>query len=135
MYCPKCGTNADKNETACLNCGLDFTIINNAETSTEQKLTPPPLAPITQTPNKSNNMIRKILFFGLAAIVLILFLIAAARISYGGLNIMEIQSVGGTTLEEAYYAELGEIYSGYALISSALGIFFASVLVWLGIKE
>lgn len=71
----------------------------------------------------------------LAVVVLIMFFIAAAKIYYGGNEIHQIDSVGGETLEEAYYYELGSIYGGYALISCALGIFFSSVLVWLGIKS
>ena len=64
-----------------------------------------------------------------------MFFIAASNIVAGGNEIMQIRSVGGKTLEEAYYNELGSIYVGYAMISRALGIFFASVLVWLGLKN
>ena len=46
-----------------------------------------------------------------------MFFMAASSIADGGSEIMQIQSVGGKTLEEAYYAELGTIYSGYAMIS------------------
>ena len=64
-----------------------------------------------------------------------MFFIAAGTISECGNQIMQIQSVGGRTLEEAYYAEVGIIYTAYATIVRACGIFFASILAWFGLKE
>lgn len=89
----------------------------------------------TKNEEKARSIPVKYVFYGLAVIVLVLFIIAAISIQSGGSKIMEIQSVGGRTLEEAYYYELGSIYTGYAMISVALGIFFSSILIWLGIKS
>lgn len=135
MFCPKCGTSSEENASICSNCGLEFSTIDIGSLSPETETTQISEIPVPLSEKKSSHLVKKIIFCGLAAIVLIMFLIAAARISDGGMSIMQIQSVGGETLEEAYYAELGEIYSGFALISSAIGIFFASVLVWLGFKK
>lgn len=147
MYCPRCSTQNDDNNSICKNCGFDFTTLNT---------TPPQ----SQNPNIANGNLNNMLahneFFNasknkektpmgywlklcvyltLSIIVLVMFFLAAKQISESGKNIMMIQSVGGKTLEEAYYSELGVIYSAYATIARALGLFFASVLVWLGIKK
>lgn len=87
------------------------------------------------SPKKTISAVKTIIFSVLGAVVLFMFFSAASKIAESGLNIMYIQSVGGNTLDEAYYFELGGIYAGYAMITRALGIFFASTLVWLGFKK
>lgn len=77
----------------------------------------------------------RVIYAVLAAIVFALFFVAANRLSEGGAEMMKIQSVGGRTLEEAYYLQLGSVYAGYAHIARGMGIFFASVLVWLGFRR
>ncbi len=77
----------------------------------------------------------KYIYFGLAAVVLLMFFTGAKDIGKSGHEITYIKSVGGKTMEEAYYAELGNIYLGYATVIRAAGIFFSSILVWLGLKE
>ena len=68
-----------------------------------------------------------------AAIVLfIMFFSAANSIKTGGLEIMSIESVGGKTLEEAYYQNLGYVYEGYCVVVKALGVFCSSVLLFFG---
>lgn len=135
MFCPKCGANIEEGITVCPNCGLDINTI-------EQGLKPMTTSTVavagnvaSESTKKAGNIVVKIVYFALAAIVLIMFFIAAGNIASGGNEIMQIQSVGGKTLEEAYYYELGLIYAGYAMIARALGIFFASVLVWFGLKK
>ena len=70
----------------------------------------------------------------LALITVIMSFMAASNISNGGYQIMQIKSVGGQTLEEAYYQQLGGIYSGYAMFVRTCGIFFASVLAGIGLN-
>lgn len=134
MFCPKCGTIIEEGITVCPNCGLDFAIVKQTPIPVS---TPTDAIPVSdfETIKKGKNSGVKYVYFGLATVVLIMFFIAARNIVSGGNEIMQIQSVGGKTLEEAYYYELGSIYAGYAMISRALGIFFASVLVWIGIKH
>ena len=67
-----------------------------------------------------------------SVVLLIMFFSAAESIKMGGLEIMSIQSVGGKTLEEAYYQNLGYIYEGYCLATKALGVFCASLLLLFG---
>ena len=45
---------------------------------------------------------------------------------------MQIQSVGGKTLEEAYYFELGNVYAGYAMALRGAGIFGGASLILKG---
>lgn len=77
--------------------------------------------------------------FGVSLIVsivlLIMFFSAANSIKTGGLEIMCIQSVGGKTLEEAYYQNLGYIYEGYCLAIKALGVFCSSILILFGVSR
>lgn len=135
MYCPKCGNNVEEGIQVCSNCGLDFSTVNSksevvAEVKAEHNSTP-----VVEKKESGSNILIKVIYFGLAAVVLVMFFMAASSIADGGSEIMQIQSVGGQTLEEAYYSELGTIYSGYAMIARALGIFFASVLAWFGLKK
>lgn len=134
MFCPKCGSEAEDGTNTCLNCGLKFDSIYQEKTNKVLSDN------VSQRNNVTTgvviqNLIFKIIFWGLAVVVLVMFFMAASSISKGGTEIMQIRSVGGETLEEAYYEQLGNIYSGLAMVSRALGIFFASVLVRLGFKK
>lgn len=70
-----------------------------------------------------------------SVVLLIMFFSAAESIKTGGLEIMSIQSVGGKTLEEAYYHNLGYIYEGYCLATKAIGVFCASLLLLFGVSR
>lgn len=71
----------------------------------------------------------------MAIIVVILSFIAANEFVIGGTGIMEIQSVGGKTLEEAYYYQLGRIYNGYAFMCRSVGLGIGSIMMWLAINN
>ena len=132
MFCPKCGNQLEENENCCRNCGYELPEgYENTPQLIESKYTVAE-AP-SQTTDRHNSTLRTI-FFILAGIVLIMSLYSAHCIASGGLNISSIESIGGRTLEEAYYQYSGLIYTGYAAIVRATGIFFASVLAYLGIK-
>lgn len=73
--------------------------------------------------------------FVLSGVVLLMFLLAAVAVGKGSMTISQIKSVHGNSLEQAYYSGLGDIYMGYSIIVAALGIFFSSVLVWIGKKK
>ncbi len=68
-------------------------------------------------------------------VLLIMFFSAADSIKTGGLDIMSIESVGGKTLEEAYYHGLGYIYEGYCITLRAFGVFCSSLLLLFGISR
>lgn len=119
-YCKNCGTENNDNSVTCVNCGIT---LETATTETKQKKT------------NFKSIFLFVIHLILAVAVLIIFVLAADKIKQGGLEIMSIQSVGGKTLEEAYYQNLGYIYEGYYMITIALGIFCASVLTSLGIKR
>jgi len=62
-------------------------------------------------------------------------LYAAHCVVAGGMEIGGIESVGGKTLEEGYYQELATVYAGYAAMIRATGIFFSSILAYIGLKN
>ncbi len=95
----------------------------------------PTFAPTPFPPAKQNNPLKLIIFCVLAVIVLVLCMVAAGQIASHGEEISLIESVGGKTLEEAYYTELGGIYGGIAMTIRALGLFGAGVLAYLGLKS
>lgn len=64
----------------------------------------------------------------LATLVFIISIIAASFLFMGGKDIGMISSIGGRTLQEAYYYGLGFVYKGLSLFVLASGIFFSSVL-------
>ena len=136
MFCPKCGSKIE-GTNICSNCSFDASSVeSNMTPSAPPVVESPPTTSTTLITHTENTIIiKKIVFIIIGAVVLFMFFSAASKISESGLNIMNIQSVGGTTLEEAYYFELGGIYEGYATIARALGIFFGSALVWLGLKK
>lgn len=133
MFCPKCGTAVKEGVEVCSNCGMDITAIDQASAPmvTSSSIS---VASSKDFTKKKGYSVVKLVYFGLAAVVLVIFFIAAINILSAGNNIMQIQSVGGRTLDEAYYHEVGSIYIAYAMISCAVGIFFASVIALIGLK-
>lgn len=159
MFCPKCGTQLGESKT-CPNCGFvvpDVPVqqpsnpapvaqpVNSVPTAQYQAPAQQYSAPAQQysAPSVSAQPAKKstpgltlssIIMYGVALIVVIMAFMAAQRISEAGLAISSIESVGGKTLEEAYYQYSGPFYQGIAIIVRATGIFFASVLAFLGYK-
>ncbi len=136
MFCPKCGMPIDDGVRFCTYCGLDILSVEQEPKVVDMPSGEPVEENVSEHDvKKTGKQVIRFIYFGLAAVVLIMFFIASQSIISGGNEIMEIESVGGKTLEEAYYHELGAIYAGYAMIARAFGVFFASVLVWLGLKS
>lgn len=71
----------------------------------------------------------------ISIVLLIMFFSAADSVKTGGLDIMSIESVGGVTLEEAYYHGLGYIYEGYCIAIRAIGVFCSSLLLLFGVSR
>lgn len=71
----------------------------------------------------------------IAIITLISFELAGSLIAQGGANISDIKSVGGRTLEEAYYQELGIVYNGISIAVRAFGRVLTFLLVYMGWME
>lgn len=136
MFCPYCGTEMSENAKTCPTCHMEVAKeqIETSEVRTapsvelEQKKT-------RKWPYVLFRLIKLAAFCVLAAYIYQEFQSAAASISRGGRNISYIQSVGGKTLEEAYYAELGHVYSGYATITRALGCAISGILVGIGLTK
>ena len=90
----------------------------------------------TPLPSKTGyDMALCVASFILSVILLVLFFSAANAVKTGGLEIMSIESVGGRTLEEAYYHGLGYVYDGYCAAIRAIGLFCSSILFLFGISK
>ena len=140
MNCPKCGVEIEDDVKTCPNCGIEInkeeTNLNTDENAPIDNSTADGSKRIASIYNKAKgNGLLRIIYWVLALVVLIIFFCAAGSIAKGGEAISAIRSVGGKTMDEIFYKNLGPIYAGYAMISCALGIFFASILFWLGIKS
>ena len=142
MYCPKCGKEIADNSMTCPFCGFDFSTVDSDINKSESEVSFASEIPQDQTKLQAQSKQVKrvfnaklLVFCVLALIIVIMSFMAASNISNGGYQIMQIKSVGGQTLEEAYYQQLGSIYSGYAMFVRACGIFFASVLVGFGLNK
>lgn len=125
MYCEKCGTELTDEMVKCPKCGNE---VKKEESNSEQSENKIDIKKLKRM-IKSN--IRYV-YYILAVLIFFMFMIAASNISTYGVNISNIESIGGKTLEEAYYYELGGIYAGYATVVRGIGIFISAVLVWLG---
>ena len=141
MYCPKCGKETADSSMTCPFCGFDFSTVDSdtngsqSEVGLESKIPQSHAESQEQTKQVKKVFNTKMLAFCVLALITItMSFMAASNISDGGYQIMQIKSVGGQTLEEAYYQQLGSIYSGYAMFVRACGIFFASVLVGIGLN-
>lgn len=131
MFCPKCGVQISGDTTLCSNCGCDISDVQSSAFSTKNVISNEAQL-LGDKPKKP--LIRTVLFI-LAALVLVLSLYSAHCVVTGGLNIASIQSVGGKTLEEAYYQYLGIVYAGYASMIRTTGLFFSAILAYIGIKK
>ena len=141
MYCPKCGKEIADGENVCPNCGFDFSTVDSDTNGSQTEVGLDSEIPYNPTESQAKNEQGKrvfntklLIFCVLALITIIMSFMAASNISDGGYQIMQIKSVGGQTLEEAYYQQLGSVYAGYAMFVRTCGIFFASVLVGFGLN-
>lgn len=83
----------------------------------------------------SGRIVKAVVFLAFALVVLFSFETAADLIARGGEGISDIESVGGKTLEEAYYYQLGFVYEGYALVVRTLGRVLAVILTHMGARK
>ena len=135
MFCPKCGTENNNKTGVCEGCGYVYAKpedkaperIINIDGVRER------ISSIDASALKKKGL--ALALWIVAISVLIISFVAAGNIASGGARIAQIRSVGGQTLEEAYYQNLGIIYAGYAAIVRAIGLFMASVLAYLGIRS
>lgn len=131
IKCSKCGSEFEDGTRFCTKCGERLTSGDFAEKSdnktefswSERNNAGKPAAGI-EKPGKSSGTIYLIL----AIAVLALSVYASFKINSAGNEIASIRSIGGRTLEEAYYEELGNIYKGFSAAILAAGTFFSATL-------
>ena len=109
------------------------------EVKEEPKAVPPEHIAITKTipahseTKKTDH--KNIFLFIMAAVVLILCILASNTIGTYAEEMASIRSVGGTSINEAYFQAHGHIYEGVSQLIIAIGLFMSSILVWMGIKN
>ncbi|MBQ8149614.1 MAG: zinc ribbon domain-containing protein [Clostridia bacterium] len=141
MFCPFCGTEIPDEVKVCPNCEKELPEEEIAEAAAPAET--PEVAPEAVPAKKKSfkwlyvlyRVVKLAAFCALAVYVYQRFQAAASNISYGGMMISYIESVGGKTLEEAYYAQLGNIYSGYTILTRASGAAISGILVGLGLTK
>lgn len=114
MFCPRCDTPLPQGQKRCPNCGYVAEEPREEEKAKEAVYESIRAADAREKKRHKHALIRLILFSIPATAVLILFLIAAYDFAKCDAII---------------------IYAGYALVSVALGIFCAAVLVGLGLRH
>jgi len=116
LICPKCSNNIDDDSSFCSFCGS--TIKKDAEVKVSKN--------IDDKTSNSNSNTNSGIFFVLGIIIAIvgcvLFFISAQQISEAAEAMMEIRSVSGDSVAEAYYQEVGKALKGFAMFCRALGI-------------
>lgn len=129
MYCKQCGSVLDA-DGHCPNCGA----VQELAAPAQATVTMPAAAGAVSgmTPQKRSGF-QMWAYIAAGVVTLILFFVAAHLVAAGGSEIMQIQSVGGKTLEEAYYFELGNVYAGYAMALRGAGIFGGASLILKGV--
>ena len=50
-----------------------------------------------------------------------------------GTEISNIKSVGGQTLEEAFYENVGPIYNSFGSLTTLIGIIFSTLFIYIGV--
>ena len=132
MYCLKCGKELKDGSACCDSCGAQIPAKSNSSDVISQSN--PTIINQESRHTDSKTKTIRIVFLSLAVIVFVLAFISAGFVSSGGRDIASIQSVGGKTLEEAYYQYSGAVYSGYAMFIRIAGVFFSAVLAYFGIR-
>lgn len=112
MICSKCSNNIDDDSLFCSFCGS--TVKRDTEVKVSKDIN-------TKTSNTNGGI-----FLGLGIIIAIvgcvLFFISAQQISEAAESIIEIRSVSGDSIAEAYYQGIGKALKGFAMFCRALGI-------------
>lgn len=84
--------------------------------------------------SNSNGDFAQIFFYLLAIAVIIMFFIGAGEINTAGDNMSTLRSVGGKSVDEAFYQYYGKFLFGLVYVVRALGIALGGVLIYIGSK-
>ncbi|MCR4782436.1 MAG: hypothetical protein K5851_06825 [Lachnospiraceae bacterium] len=137
MFCPKCGSEVNNEEKICQNCGLDLKEIEKEENKLdyEKKESIQNEHVVLAKENEDSNGFIKGIYFLLAIIILCIFFWGAYKVGTIGNDMSEIESISGDSIAEVYYQDLGKIYVAFAMLIRGIGIFFAAVLIKLGLMK
>lgn len=122
---------------SCPKCKGDLTSSDKECASSVNKMTPEPSTNTKSTSVHASgcNNNSKTMVYSVVVIIFLLSFYAAHSISEAGTAISQIRSVGGSTMEEIYYLELGGIYEGFANMARAAGVFFCSLIMIISNKK
>lgn len=151
VYCRKCGEQLEDQAKFCGKCGTtiapetDSFVDSQAEIKEHEKNglsqdtknqnaeeKKPEVLIIND--NQDSGGLRTPLICG-AIGVAILTIIAFVYIILGSNEIKDIRSVGGQTMEEAYYAEIGKVYTGLGYFVLLVGGSLTYILSWMASKS
>ncbi|MGO5064586.1 hypothetical protein FDF31_07785 [Clostridium sporogenes] len=114
MICSKCSNNIDDDSLFCSFCGS--TIKRDTEVKVSKDIN-------TKTSStNTNGGIFVGLVITIAIVGCVLFFISAQQVSEAAESIIEIRSVSGDSIAEAYYQGIGKALKGFAMFCRALGI-------------
>ncbi len=131
MYCDKCGSPVPDGQETCNKCGQKVQTGGAIAALRSAK------GNESAAPANGNTLmlVTSIVLFVFALALIIVGFVAAGMIADGGMDISRIKSVGGKTLEEAYYRNYGEVLMGIAWLARIISVGFALVLGYLGMKS
>ncbi len=143
MYCPKCGAENKDTQVFCENCGYSF--IKESEPESSKELVTVSKEIISKTvvrsafkqksaSKSSPQKIGAYCLWGVAVLVLILSVIGASCIFYGGSEIADIRTISGNTMGEVYFRRIQPVYNGFGFLALAMGAFLSSVLAFFGFQ-
>lgn len=145
MYCPKCGADNKDTQDFCENCGYSFAkepepetfLFNEPVVVSKEIISEVKLRPVIKQKSAAKPSPEKIgayCLWGVAILVLMLSVIGAICIFYGGSEIADIRTVGGNTIEEVYLRRIQPVYNGFGFLALALGAFLSSLLAFFGFQ-
>lgn len=144
MYCPKCGAENPDTNLICENCSFPFAKEPQPETTKEtnsfskeiiSETIIPAFQPKKPVVKPSGGKVAAYGLWGTAFFVLVLSVIGAISVFYGGNAIANIRTVVGNTLEETFFRRLQPVYAGFGFFILAVGIFLSSLLAFLGFHQ
>ena len=129
MKCSKCGNELNDKDEFCTKCGEKIKMKEKNVISKEKTN----VSDINKKPNK-NIVILKVVIFILALVVVIMFFNGAESVKQSSSSMLNLRSVGGKSVDEAYYQYYGTFLGGLSTAIKGLGITCGVIILYIGSK-